>query len=272
MTIVTPVAAHQTTKPYCRIHHLGLDEREADTIARLLSDDVEGQGRYVFGPPAGDDHVDLLLVNADNPIACSRFHALRAQRPELLAVMVSEEDRDFGAQRVLRRPVTARNLIAILESLTKVSVRDFGPLVSAGAVRVLVVDDSLPARQYLKLKLEQIALAAAIALHVDIVDSGDKALEVMTRHTYDLVFLDVVMPGMDGYEVCRRMKQIAPVRVAMLSGRAAPVDYSRGRTAGCDNYLPKPANDTDLRTVLRLTALKKQAAPMARAPSLEQGA
>lgn len=257
---MNPIAQHQTTKQHCRIHHLGLDAHEVLVIESLFRSNPELGTRYVFGPASEADHVDLLFVNADDATVLREFEQLRERRPALLAIMASADDeRDFGEHRVIRKPLTLRNFVAILDAITSTDVRAFKP-VDGKAMRVLVVDDSLPARQYMRLKLEQIASDAGIALHVDTVDSGEKALEIVHLHAYDLAFLDVVMPGLDGYEVCRRMKEVAPIRVAMLTGRAAPVDFTRGRSAGCDNYLPKPANDADLRTILRLTVLKKQTA------------
>lgn len=263
MTSLQPVQSHQTTKPYCRVHHIGLDEREVLVVESLFTGNPELGARYVFGPAGPGDEVDLVFVNADDPEALQRFEQLQRQRPEVIAIMASGDERDFGPYRVIRKPLNLRNFVAILDAITSTDVRQIHGAVASGALRVLVVDDSLPARQYMRLKLEQISAAAGIPLHVDLVESGEQALEVVRREAYDLAFLDVVMPGLDGYEVCRQMKQIAPVRVAMLTGRAAPVDFNRGRNAGCDNYLPKPADDADLRTILRLTSLKKLAAASA---------
>lgn len=126
-------------------------------------------------------------------------------------------------------------------------------------LRILIVDDSFPSRQFLRFKLEELA-GATMKIHADMADCGEKAVECACLRTYDLVFLDVVMPGLDSYETCRRLKAIGPMRVAMLGGRSTPVDFSQGRNAGCDNYLSKPPNDIDLRTVLRLATLGKAVA------------
>lgn len=260
MTSIQPLQPHQTTKQHCRIHHIGLDERETLVIESLFRSNPELGSRYVFGPALPGDAVDLVFVNGDEPQALQQFEQLQRERPELLAIVATADERDFGAHRVIRKPLNFRNFVAILDAITSTDVRAIRSSVDSRAMRVLVVDDSLPARQYMRLKLEQIAEAAGIPVHIDLVESGEQALDVVRRQSYDLAFLDVVMPGLDGYEVCRQIKQIAPVRVAMLTGRAAPVDFNRGRSAGCDNYLPKPANDADLRTILRLTSLKKLAA------------
>lgn len=126
-------------------------------------------------------------------------------------------------------------------------------------LRVLVVDDSQSARQLVMMKLMDQA-DTSLPLDVHVAADGASAIAMAQTHTYDVVFLDVMMPDMDGYEVCRRLKAIRPVRVAMLSGMTAATDYAAGRAAGCDNYLVKPPRDTDLRTILRLTSLRKMTA------------
>lgn len=123
-------------------------------------------------------------------------------------------------------------------------------------LRVLLVDDSLAVRQLVGTRLRGLA-NSSLHLDVELAESGEQALALAANNAYDVVFLDVQMPGLDGYETCRRLKQIRPTRVAMLSAMASPVDHAAGREAGCDNYLVKPPHDTDLRSVLRLALLRK---------------
>lgn len=131
-------------------------------------------------------------------------------------------------------------------------------------LHVLVVDDSAAIRQLVADRVRALA-DLSLPLDVQVAEDGATALAMAMRTAYDVVFLDVMMPDMDGYEVCRRLKQIRPVRVAMLSGRTAPEDHLAGRAAGCDNYLVKPPHDTDLRTILRLVLLRRLTATPARA-------
>ena len=81
--------------------------------------------------------------------------------------------------------------------------------------------------------------------------------EAATAVRYDLIFLDVVMPGIDGYETCSRLKAIHASRIAMLTSLSAPADYQRGRQAGCDYYITKPPNESDLRTILSISSFRK---------------
>jgi two-component system cell cycle response regulator len=114
--------------------------------------------------------------------------------------------------------------------------------------RVLVVDDILPNVKVLEAKL------AAEYYDVTTALSGKEALEQMAKAPPDIVLLDVMMPGMDGFEVCRRIRatpEIAHVPVVMVTALSDPEDRVRGLEAGADDFLTKPVNDTALIARLR---------------------
>lgn len=253
-------ARHQTTKGRCRIFHIGLDSRETLVIESLFRVHPEMGAHFVYGAPVDGDFADVLFVNGDSAQALGEWERVHRDHPGTEAIVVCTDDAGHTGQRTLRKPLSFRNSQYILDAITSTEM----PVPAAGAdpaaLRVLVVDDSYPARQFMKLKLEELA-DDNLRVQVDFADSGEKALVCVQSQAYDLVFLDVVMPGIDGYEACARIKAVQPVRVAMLTSRTAPVDFTRGRASGCDNYLTKPPNDIDLRTVLRLTSLKKMTAP-----------
>ena len=73
---------------------------------------------------------------------------------------------------------------------------------------------------------------------------------MVEENSYDLVFLDVVMPGMDGYEICRKLKEEKPLKIAMLTGKSAVLNRARAKHAGCDFFLAKPPSDDDLNKTL----------------------
>src|SRR6202162_4688785 len=120
--------------------------------------------------------------------------------------------------------------------------------------RVLVVDDLVPNVKLLSAKLQ------AEYFDVMTASSGPEALAKIAESPPDLVLLDVMMPGMDGFEVCRRLKDdpvtrhIPVVLVTALDGRA---DRIAGLEAGADDFLTKPIDDVMLFARVRsLTRLK----------------
>ena len=112
---------------------------------------------------------------------------------------------------------------------------------------VLVVDDS---------DIVQRTMVRKITEHgqrVDVAANGPDALAMLQGHRYKLVFLDVLMPGMDGFEVCKRIKKSAEYKstaVYMLSSKDGMFDKVRGTMAGCNGYLVKPLEARKLREVL----------------------
>ncbi|MDQ8038298.1 MAG: response regulator [Pedobacter sp.] len=251
----------QTIKARTRIHHLGLPARDLLVVQSMFRIQADLAERYVFGDSSTGDLVDLVFVNADDHGALASWERLRQQRPEVVPIMVSDHERRSLSNVWVQRPLDFRNFSSLLDAITSADINRPGtrdlPL-DSGVLRVLVVDDSFPARQFIKIKLEEQAAKNQMQVAIDFADSGERALEVAAGSEYDVVFLDVEMSGMDGFETCAQLKKVRPrLRVAMLTGKVHSTDFQRGRAAGCDNYLAKPPNDADLRTVLHLTSFKK---------------
>ena len=113
---------------------------------------------------------------------------------------------------------------------------------------VLVVDDSLPVRIQMKTALQK------LARHVDFAETGEEALKFINSKRYDIIFLDVILPGIDGYAVCRTIKrqpENQKVPVIMLTGNSSPADRIKGKLAGCDTYLIKPVRQAIFEEVVR---------------------
>ncbi|MGH8494341.1 MAG: response regulator [Moraxellaceae bacterium] len=251
----------QTVKTHTRIHHLGLSARDLLVVQSMFRIQNDLAERYVFGDSSPTDLVDLVFVNADDHAALGAWTRLQQQRPEVVAIMVSDHERRALDHVWVQRPLDFRNFSSLLDAITSADISRPGasdlPLAPA-VIKALVVDDSFPARQFIKIKLEELAAKNQMQVAIDFADSGERAVEIVAENDYDVVFLDVEMSGMDGFETCTQLKKLRPkLRVAMLTGKVHSTDFQRGRAAGCDNYLAKPPHDADLRTVLHLTSFKK---------------
>ena len=113
--------------------------------------------------------------------------------------------------------------------------------------RVLAVDDSPLMRTFLQNKL------APYGIHPEFAASGEEALFKISKQHYDLIFLDVMLPGMDGYDVCKMIKKNkdnALMKVVMLTSKDKTFDKIRGTMAGCDGYLTKPVDEMKLRAII----------------------
>ncbi|MCF6199055.1 MAG: PleD family two-component system response regulator [Hyphomicrobiaceae bacterium] len=121
--------------------------------------------------------------------------------------------------------------------------------------RVLVVDDNAANIKLLEARLR------AEYFEVLTANSGYEALEICGREHADVVLLDVMMPGMDGFEVCRRLKadpKTQMIPVVMVTALDQPSDRIRGLEAGADDFLAKPVDDIALITRVKNLARVKQ--------------
>lgn len=89
---------------------------------------------------------------------------------------------------------------------------------------------------------------------VGIARNGTEALAALSQTPYDLVLLDVMMPDVDGYQVCRQLRQNparAATKVIFLSAKSQPADVQKGYDAGADLYIPKPFSTRQLMQKVR---------------------
>lgn len=102
-------------------------------------------------------------------------------------------------------------------------------------MRLLLVEDDASIRESVATYLRRAAFA------VDVAASGEEALTLKAIHEYDLVILDIALPGMDGFEVCRRLRAPGdPVRILMATARDSVEDRIAGLDIGADDYVLKP--------------------------------
>ncbi|MBN9053965.1 MAG: response regulator transcription factor [Rhizobiales bacterium] len=126
---------------------------------------------------------------------------------------------------------------------------------------VLIVDDSPEALGFLTEALEQSGFSVLIAT------SGASALNIVDRITPDIILLDAVMPGMDGFETCLRLKAtpaVSPVPVVFMTGLTETEHVVRALEAGGVDYLSKPINIDELRARIRVHLTNARSAQSAR--------
>ncbi len=118
------------------------------------------------------------------------------------------------------------------------------------ATRILLVDDEQNIRELAALYLEKEGFA------VDFAANGRDAIQRFQQVQPNLVLLDVMMPGMDGFEVCRELRRESDVPVLMLTARSEDVDKIVGLELGADDYMTKPFNPREL--VARVKAILRR--------------
>jgi len=127
--------------------------------------------------------------------------------------------------------------------------------------RILAVDDDLPALQALKLNLAQ------RGYDVQTAGSGEDALELIERESYDLFILDVNMPGVNGLEVCKQIRQNPKTQntpVIFLTAKGMVGDMMEGKEAGSDLYLVKPVLASKIQNMVAIFLSTDQ--PLAKKP------
>lgn len=138
---------------------------------------------------------------------------------------------------------------------------------SENAARLLIVDDDLTLAGMLReiLELEGYGVIALA--------NGESALQQLSDLAPDLVILDVMLPGIDGFEVLRRIREKHELPVIMLTARGDEAERIEGLTSGADDYIPKPFNPAELvariHNVLRRTASAEPAPDILESGSLQ---
>ena len=118
---------------------------------------------------------------------------------------------------------------------------------------ILAVEDDERIRSAVKLALEDEGWT------VDEAESGEQAIEVFQRSTPDVVLIDIMLPGIDGFELCRTLRRTSDVPIVMVTARNDTHDVVAGLEAGADDYLTKPFAPKELSA--RIRALLRRIRP-----------
>jgi two-component system cell cycle response regulator len=263
---------------------VGASETQRATLLRIFTVTQYRTRSYEAIPlpadrPAMKSAVDFVLMcSPDSEIITTwTRHADSNESSPRPLILLSPPNARVRSKYQLSSPVNPGKLIKMLDSFTirelnffpefeigsdnaKLDVaavkglnalrasRGRGPREAANPLRAMVVDDSLTVRRQMKIEFD------LFGDHVDMFDSAEAALMAARKQAYDIIFLDVVMPGMDGYTACKLIKRCGFNRntpVVMLTSRSSSFDKIKGTLAGCNAYLVKPISHNEFETVYR---------------------
>lgn len=269
-----------------KIHLIGISDRDKQVLVRILKlrHSPTSVRNYVLTDESAPEKNKLYIVNSDcdKSIAYWSEHFLNIDRtPKVPTVFAGQRcikcsntysvSLPFRATTTLNTfdMVTVRELDYIPEltisksaPIDEVDVNSDKQVMSEKfleeiadsrscpdhQVRAMVVDDSQPVRKQLEIQLKMLGVS------VELAENGEQAIELSKGNKYDIIFLDVVMPGIDGYKVCKFLKQnnhSKSTPVVMLTGKSSPFDKVKGSLSGCDTYLTKPLQHDEFQNIAR---------------------
>jgi two-component system, OmpR family, response regulator len=137
----------------------------------------------------------------------------------------------------------------------------------ARTTRILLVDDEQPVQKLLTYPLQKEGYEVVQAL------DGQQALQAFDQQQFDLVVLDIMLPRMDGLEVCRRLRARSRVPIIMLTAKAEEIDKVIGLELGADDYITKPFSMREFRSRVRAALRRAEMVPSSDAEEepLERG-
>jgi len=253
----------------------GFPENEEKSLTRAFQISAVRSQHYILWSQ-NSQPPDICLLNEDLApgVACWRELRRSFFGANFPVVRVSSSDAPaaFASDVVsvcFKRPLLASRMLKTLDTLVsdvyhfapELAIRDdpsaqvmadYGkapsaPAAAPSAKRILVVDDSESVRTMMEVRLTK-------AGHVvDFAVTGEEALTRVHERVYQLIFLDVMLPGINGYEVCRILKRKLRVQapVVLLTGKTSRFDKLRGTFASADVYLTKPLSIEHLNTTLK---------------------
>lgn len=237
----------------------GIPEFERELVERIFSLSASRDNVYQIVDESQYHTAMIALVDKSNANAASQFERFHADRQDLPTVVIAN-GKDPECDYWVKRPFTAMRMLGALDKLVEDKLprgakaqpaKKAAPQVTAsqpkpakseagtGIYKALVVDDSLPVRKQVGVALRRAGITAEFA------EDAESAIQLIDDRNYDILFLDVVLPGKDGYEICKAVKRDKDkkhIPVVMLTGKSSPFDKVKGKLSGCDAYLTKPVS------------------------------
>ncbi|MDX8393885.1 MAG: response regulator [Mariprofundales bacterium] len=185
---------------------------------------------------------DMIIFDTEDRASIEAWTTVCEYYPDVPTLTVV--GRDYQGRHYLnmiQRPLHFANMLQWLQRIVANKIESD----VYKKARVLVVDDSLSIRTDMRLKLE------LYKLDIDFAEDGESALMAVKNQKYDLVFLDIMMPGIDGYQTSQLIKtHYKNMAIVMLTSKSSYFSKMRGKISGCDSYMVKPATKKDLYHIL----------------------
>jgi len=242
---------------------LGVKADDFSVLKRSLFLSKSRSRSYVILDDTSTQKADIIIADIDYISA----HPLADKTPSLVIVYGEDSTATVAENMpyIVSRPLLLPKVFSVFDLVTT-EVLGFVPELTVGAVSetgsdmlrkasdklqsyisssvpqmdisVLVVDDSLIIREQMKMILE------TMGINVVTCDSGEQSVLMTQEQHYDIIFMDVIMPGIDGFAACKNIKHNSAVKehIIMLTSENSSVSHIKGRLAGASGYLTKPVS------------------------------
>lgn len=246
------------------LSYIGLTELEVRVMKSIFTLAPQLNENYLLISPDRLDEADVILVNADDPASIQKWNVLSMKNQATTSLMLTDDENMTDGDFKIKRPIRVQKLIAALEEIVAQTSTSFAIPESdtTSSMRILVVDDSYSVRKYMEHKLKELT---KFPIEIYFAPSGEEAISQTSRSSFDLIFLDVMMEGVDGYKACKTIKSNGDAYIVMLTSKKSPFDKVRGTMSGCDAYVTKPPSDERLvgeiqKCLMRRPSVKEDAA------------
>jgi len=261
------------------VHLIGVPDQDKHMLRRIikLRGDSGIARSYSITEDSTPTSTKLYVVNSDDNQAIAYWckHFLDNNKlPKVPTVFAGQRKVKVENTYYVNRPFRASQLLNVFDTIT-VKEMDFIPELTVGdqtendemnlsqtfleklvdsnnnrnyQFTAMVVDDSQPVRKQLEIQLKM------LGAKVELAENGEQAIALSRDRSYDIIFLDVIMPGIDGYKVCKVLKKDFRTKntpVIMLTGKSSPFDKIKGTLSGCDTYLTKPLQHEEFQNIAK---------------------
>lgn len=247
---------------------INFPETDSQKLQKILQ--LSKTTHYSVSPFNSESETDLCFFYGENYSQLAEFNSLSKQHYSRV-IIVAKQAPEINCH-YLSLPLIASRVLNLLEKMTGNSPESSGENLSAKisektliatpekyfseteeaelVYRILVVDDSIPMQKALAAEIKKMDNPSEI----DFASSGEEALQYTEKNTYDFIFLDIVMPGIDGFETCTQMRKSPKLKktpIIMLSAKTSPLDEVKGVMAGCTTYMTKPIVHEEFQKAIR---------------------